>query len=86
MHAIGAVPSAGVGGRQSEAGSRRQAVGGRQSEAGSRFDSSSWIHRLLNRPYNRPLRSPPGAHLADGQPLLPSSRRERAASQRPSGG
>ena len=26
MHAIGAVPSAGVGGRQSEAGSRRQAV------------------------------------------------------------
>jgi hypothetical protein len=36
MHAIGAVPSAGVGGRQSEAGSRRQAVGGRQSEAGSR--------------------------------------------------
>ena len=34
MHAIGAVPSAGVGGRQSEAGtSRRQA-------AGSRFDSS----------------------------------------------
>lgn len=40
MHAIGAVPSAGVGGRQSEAGSRRGRQSRRQA-VGSRFIASS---------------------------------------------